>query len=51
MHEFEFFRDDYLGYEISMNKKSEFIAQHPDSLTKVNFSTDGNGMINMNRER
>ena len=56
----DWFKDDkvkllkflnYLGYEISMNIKSEFIAQHPDSLTKVNFSTDGNGMINMNRER
>lgn len=56
----DWFKDDklkllkflnYLGYEISMNIKSEFIAQHPDSLTKVNFSTDRNGVINMNRER
>jgi len=42
---------NYLGYEISMNIKSEIIAQHPESLTKVNFSTDGNGTIIMNRVR
>lgn len=42
---------DYLGYEISLNIKSEFLAQHPDSWIRVDFISEANGVINMNRVR
>ena len=38
---------DYLGYEISLNIKSEFVAQHPNNSIRIDFSRSENGTINM----
>jgi hypothetical protein len=40
---------NHLGYEISFNIKSEFVAQHPKNAMHIDFATDANGTINMAR--
>lgn len=41
----------YLGYEISLTIKSEYVAQHPKNPVRVEFSPVENGVINMSRVR
>jgi len=38
---------EYLGYKISLNIKSEFVAQHPNSSVRVDFLHSEIGSINM----
>lgn len=42
---------DYLGYEISLNIKSEFIAQHPSNSVRVDYLHSEDGTINMIRSK
>lgn len=41
----------YLGYEISLNIKQEFVAQHPKNSIHINFQSNENGGINMIRTK
>lgn len=38
---------DHLGYKISLNIKSEFVAQHPKNSVSVEFNQSENGLVNM----
>jgi len=38
---------NYLGYEISLNIKSEFVAQHPRNANQIKFNYSDNGTIDM----
>lgn len=42
---------NYLGYEISLNIKSEFVAQHPSNSVRVDFLKSEDGTINMVRAK
>lgn len=41
----------YLGYEISLNIRDEYVAQHPEHPTHVKFDIQPNGSINMLKVR
>lgn len=42
---------NYLGYEISLNIRQEYIAQHPKNSRYIKFVSGVDGAINMVRER
>lgn len=42
---------NYLGYEISMNIRQEFVAQHPKNEVYIKFQISNEGGINMIKER
>jgi FkbM family methyltransferase len=39
----------YLGYEISLNIKDEYVAQHPKNLNRLNFELTSDGILKMMR--
>jgi FkbM family methyltransferase len=41
----------YLGYEITLNIRQEFVAQHPKNGVYIKFEELGNGGINIIKER
>ncbi len=41
----------YLGYEISLNIRQEYVAQHPKNACRVKFNLTDSGSIDMVRER
>lgn len=41
----------YLGYEISLNIRQEYVAQHPKNDVYIKFESTNGGGINMVRER
>lgn len=58
--ELEWFKEDkikllnfvtYLGYEISLNIRQEFVAQHPRNAMHIKFNPAEDGAINMIREK
>ena len=42
---------NYLGYEITLNIRQEFVAQHPKNAVHIQFNLLDNGAINMIKER
>lgn len=37
----------YLGYEVSLNIRQEFVVQHPKNSVHIEFKMEDNGIINM----
>jgi FkbM family methyltransferase len=42
---------NYLGYEISLNIRQEFVAQHPKNSVHLKFEKLSNGILNIIKER